>query len=72
MLKLTHVGADRVRGAHAAQTAQREVIVQDEHFFRIVEALDVLTRFGVISASVDVLHHMKVRRDLLEAARFVT
>ena len=41
------------------------MVVERQHFLRVVEGLDVVTRRGVSGASVDVLHHVKVGRNVL-------
>ena len=40
------------------------MVVESQHSPRVVEGLDVVTRRGVSGASVDVLHHVKVGRDV--------
>ena len=49
-LDLRHGGVDWVGGADTAEAAEREVVVQDEHLLRVVEALDVLAGLGVVGA----------------------
>merc|ERR1712106_378939 len=56
----------RVGGADPAQTTEWEVVVEDEHLLRVVETLDILTRLGIVSTSVHMLHHVKVGRDVGE------
>ena len=66
MLEVAQAGVHRVGGADTAQTAQGEVVVKDQRLLRVVKALDVLARLGVVGAPVDVLHHVKVIRDIFE------
>ena len=67
MLQVRQARVHRVAGADAAQAAQREVVVEDERLLGVVEALDVLARLGVVGAAVDVLHHVQVLGDVLNA-----
>ena len=53
-------GVDWVRCTDTSKATKREVVVEYECFLWVVEALDVLTRFGVVGTSVDMLHHMQV------------
>ena len=48
MLQLSRVSFHRVAGADPAEAAQREVVVKDKHFCRVMEALDVLARLRVV------------------------
>ena len=66
MLQVAQACVHRVRGAHPAQTAEREVVVQDQRLLGVVEALDVLAGLGVVGTSVDVLHHVKILRNVFE------
>ena len=40
------------------------MVVERQHFLRVVEGLDVVARRGVSVTPVDVLHHVKVGRDV--------
>ena len=40
------------------------MVVESQHFLRVVEGLDIVTRRGVVGAPVDVLHHVKVGRNV--------
>ena len=40
------------------------MVVESQHSLRVVEGLDVVARRGVSVAPVDVLHHVKVGRDV--------
>lgn len=60
MLQLRVLGLDGVASAAGAQTGQREVVVQSDHPFRVVEALDVLVRLGEVLRAVHVLQHVHV------------
>ena len=40
------------------------MVVESQHFLRVVEGLDVVARRGVVGAPVDVLHHVKVGRNV--------
>ena len=42
------------------------MIVQQQHLLGVMEALDVVTRLGVVVAPVDVLHHVEVVGDVRE------
>lgn len=64
VLQMGRLGFDGIGRAPAAQTRQREVIVQRQNLLNVVEALDVLIRFRVIIAAVDVLQHVHVARDV--------
>ena len=64
MLQVSRFGLDWIRSAAAAQTGQREVIVQRQYLLNVVETLDILVGFRVIVAAVDVLEHVHVARDV--------
>ena len=55
-----------VGAADTTQTPQGEVVVEDEGFLRVVEALHILTRLGVVGTSVHMLHHVQVGGDVWE------
>ena len=57
---------DRVRRAAAAQARQGEMVVQCQDLLSVVEALDILSRFGEVLWTIDVLHHVHVAGYLLE------
>lgn len=59
---------DGVRCTPLAEARQREVVVQRERALRVVEALDVLVRLGVVLAAVHVLQHVHVSWYGLEPA----
>ena len=40
------------------------MVVESQHSLRVVEGLDIVTRRGVSVAPVDMLHHVKVGRDV--------
>ena len=40
--------------------------MEDLDFLRVVEALDILTRLGIVSTSVHMLHHVQVGRNVGE------
>lgn len=71
VLQLRVLGLDGVAGATGAQAREREVIMQGDHPFRIVETLDVLVRFGEVLRAVHVLQHMHIptRRILVSGMR---
>ena len=71
MLKMSQGAFYRVGGADPAKTPQGEVVVEDENLLRVVEALDILTRLGIVSTSVHMLHHVQVGRDVREMLRLV-
>ena len=48
----------------ASQTGEGEMVVESQHSLRVVEGLDIVTRRGVAGAPVDVLHHVKVGRNV--------
>ena len=48
MLQLSRVSFHRVAGADSTETAQGEMVVKDQHFCGVVEALDILARLRVI------------------------
>ena len=52
MLQVPQGGVHGVGFADPAKTPQGEVVVEDEDFLRVVEALDILTRLGIVSTSV--------------------
>ena len=47
------------------------MIVESQHSQRVVEGLDVVTRRGVVGAPVDVLHHVKVGRNVWDVTSLV-
>ena len=55
----------------ASQTGEGEMIVESQHSPRVVEGLDVVTRRGVVGAPVDVLHHVKVGRNVWDVTSLV-
>lgn len=63
VLQVGDFGLDGVRRARAAETRQREVIVQRQDLLHVVETLDVLVRLRVVGAAVDVLQHVHVARN---------
>ena len=55
----------------ASQTGEGEMVVESQHSPRVVEGLDVVTRRGVVGAPVDVLHHVKVGRNVWDVTSLV-
>ena len=47
------------------------MVVESQDFLRVVEGLDVVTRRGVSVTSVDVLHHVKVGRNVWDVTALV-
>ena len=47
------------------------MIVESQHSPRVVEGLDVVTRRGVVGAPVDVLHHVKVGRNVWDVTSII-
>ena len=47
------------------------MVVESQHFLRVVEGLDVVTRRGVVGAPVDVLHHVKVGRNVWDVTSII-
>ena len=47
------------------------MVVESQHFLRVVEGLDIVTRRGVAGAPVDVLHHVKVGRNVWDDTSLV-
>ena len=66
MLQVCQGGIHRIRGTDTPQAPQGKVVVEYEGLLRVVEALDVLTRLGVIGTSVHMLHHVQVWRNVFE------
>lgn len=60
MLQLRILSFDGVTGASGTQACQRKMVVQSDHSFRIVEALDVLVWFRKVLRAVYVLEHVHV------------
>lgn len=52
MLEMGQFSVHWVAGADPAQTAQGEVVVEDQSTFRVMETLHILTRLCVVSTSV--------------------
>ena len=71
MLEVCQLCVHRIAGAHPAQAAQWEVVVQYQRLLRVVEALDVLARLGGVGTAVDVLQHVQVGGDVPEAVQLV-
>ena len=71
VLEVCQGGVHRVGGADTTQTPQGEVVVEDEGLLRVVETLHVLSRLGVVSTSVHVLHHVKIWRNVFEMTMFM-
>ena len=63
---MSKASVDRIGGTHPTQTSQGEMVVENQSFLRIVETLYILTRLGVVGTPVDVLHHMKILRNVFE------
>ena len=70
VLELAQAGVHCVELA-AAQTGEGEMVVESQDFLRVVEGLDVVTRRGVSGAPVDVLHHVKVGRNVWDVTALV-
>ena len=47
------------------------MVVESQHSPRVVEGLDVVTRRGVVGAPVDVLHHVKVGRNVWDVTSII-
>ena len=47
------------------------MVVESQHSLRVVEGLDIVTRRGVAGAPVDVLHHVKVGRNVWDVTSLV-
>lgn len=60
MLQLRILSLNGVTGASGAQARQRKMVVQSDHPFRIVEALDVLVWFRKVLRAVHVLKHVHI------------
>ena len=47
------------------------MVVESQHSLRVVEGLDIVTRSSVLVAPVDVLHHVKVGRNVWDESSLV-
>ena len=47
------------------------MVVKSQDFLRVVEGLNIVTRTCVFGAPIDVLHHVEVRRNVLDVTALV-
>ena len=65
VLEVSQPRLHRIGVALSPQTPQGEMVVEDQNLLRVVETFHILTRLGVVGTPVDVLHYMKILRDVL-------